>query len=180
METLKNNTTKKIELLIKEFEDKTINFESNLLNELRSFAKEEYFLPFLEDFVKQTCLSKKIINSKYILQLLIKEETRLFYRDSLGICGNSYSFEEKEIIMLNEKYDLFIIKGVIVNLIENLNLTETLSYIKNELIKKYPKGSPDGKIIKIFNLVSAKKILELIENDFKKKNMEKLFLIYNE
>lgn len=180
MENLQDFTKKKIEEIFKEFKDENVDFESNLVEELRNFAKEQYFLPFLEQFIEEIKSSKKIINSKYILKLLLKEESKLFNRDQLGISGNSYSYKKKEIIMLNEKYDFFIDKGILIDFMENLNLVKTLDYIKKELMNKYPKGSPDGEIVYIFKNLDMKKILELIDEDFEDKQINELFSNYNE
>ena len=82
--------------------------------------------------------------------------------------------------MLNEKYDFFIDKGILIDFMENLNLVKTLDYIKKELMNKYPKGSPDGEIVYIFKNLDMKKILELIDEDFEDKQINELFSNYNE
>lgn len=176
MDNLQDFTKKKIKQIFEENKDKNVSFESDLLNEMRNFAKKQYFLPFLEQFIIEIKSYGKTISSKHILKLLLKEESNLFNRDQLGICGNSYSYEKKEIIMLNEKYDYFIEKGILIDLIDNLKLLKTLEYIKKELIKKYPKGIPDGEIIYIFENLDLKKVSDLIDEDFEHKKSNKLFL----
>ncbi len=38
---------------------------------------------------------------------------------------------------LNENYDFFIEKGTILKLIEDLDLTKTIDFIKKEILKKF-------------------------------------------
>lgn len=176
MDTLKRIAKKKIELIVDQFKDKDVNFESNLTTDLRNFAEKQYFLPFLEHFVNETTSLKKAINSKYILQLLLKGESKLFNRDFLGVCGNSYSYNEDDIIILNEKKDFFIVKGVIIKLIENLNLGNPLKYIKEKILLKYPQGSPDGETIYVFDIINKTIVLNLIDEDIKNKKTKKVIL----
>lgn len=181
MENLQDFAEKKIEEIIEEFKDKKVDSEVALIERLRNIAKKQYFLPFLEHFFEKLKSLNKVINSKYILKLLLKEESKLFNRDDhLGICGSSYSYKTEEIIMLNEKYDFFIVKGILIDFIVRLNLIKTLDYIKKELINKYPKGSPDGEIVCIFENLDLKNISELIDEDFENKKVNELFSNYNE
>ena len=168
MKELENYAKNQIRKIISEYKYKNIESETVLVQQLRKFAKGKYFVPFLEQFFEEINETGITINSKYILKLLVKEEDKIYHRDIAGISGTSYSYKTNEIIMLNEKYDLFIEKGIILKNLEKIRCNITIEYIKNELIAKYPKGTPDKEIIYIFNILDKAMISKLIDEDFSK------------
>ena len=168
-------TKKKIQSIISDHKDKASDFESELVSEIRQFAPGKYFLPFLEEFIEETLKLERILNSKYVLTMILKDENKLFQRDTIGFSGTSYSYSKDEIIILDKRKDIYIVKGILTDMIENLNLATTLDYIKKNVLAKYQDGVADGHVIYLFDLLNKQKILELLENDFKE-NEKKLFI----
>lgn len=157
--------------LSKKFFDASCELESDLIKEIRTYAGDLFFIPFLENFYLYLNEQNKTINSKYFLKILLTSEKVLFHRDILGEVGSSYTHNKKQLFFLKENEDIFIIKGIIVSIIDDLELNDVKEFIKTKTLAKYPTGGPDD-LIYIFDFVPISKVIDMIYKEFEEKNIK--------
>lgn len=148
--------------LIKKYEGKDFGSKkkltfaaADLLSEIREIATYQYRTPFLEQFYTTLNRQGKALNHIYILKkYVLPNEQELHHRDRLGIIDIDRDYEEDEIIMLNKKKNLYIVKGVLLQAIKNMGATKAVDYIKDIVTTKYsssPAAHED--IVYIFDVV---------------------------
>lgn len=169
IKNIKKEAESVMDEIIEEFSDKPSSEETELISHLRQVAPKMYFIPFLENFIEHVEDSGKKINSQYLIRILLNNHKCLFEKDFLGESGTSYNYSKEKIFIIDKKKDLFIEKGVIFNIINDLELEETINYISEVVLKKYSNGSPDSEVIDLFEIVNKKEVLEKVKKEFDEK-----------
>lgn len=147
--------------LIETHKDREIQADSDLIKEIREFANKEFLIPFVESFVNYISKKGLRVNSKYLLKILIQNETRLYNRD---LIANRIGTElnDEDYILINDY--VILCKGTIIKQFMLLNLNRTLNNIKSKIKGALPNGLKSEPQF-LFELVNKEKIIDLIYDE---------------
>ena len=160
---METHINKFCDYLIDQYTDAPIDKEAELIQKIRDEFPEIFFFPFLQHFLEYLLNKELIINSKYILKILINNHENINKKDYV-------TYQKGDIQISNDKY---LIIGLILQVILKNNLTKSFNFIKQQSI--------DAKIpelqLNLFETIDKNRLIDLIYEDFELRSQNLLIKI---
>lgn len=152
--------------LINQYSDVSIDKEVELIQRIRDEFPEIFVFPFLQYFSEYLLKKELIINSKYILKILINNYENIADKDYV-------TYQKGDLQISKDKY---LILGLILHIIIKNNLTKSFDFIK--------KKSIDAKIpelqLNLFEVIDKDDLINLVYNDFEYRSEKLITKIQND